>query len=86
MMKNMHEYDKVMSLSYKEQEYNMNLSQDIGVFHNDKQDLCSTDGNIKSLGVTEEAKGMLFIKSNNTLIASHLKQQRSKLNTIKFIS
>ena len=64
----------------------MNLSQDIGVSHNDKQGLCSTYGDIKSLGVTEEAKGMLFIKSNHTLIASHLKQQRSKLNTIKFIT
>ena len=69
----------------QEQECNMNLSQDIGVSHNDKQGLCSTDGDIKSLGVTEEAQGMLLIKSNHTLIASHLKQQKLKLNTIKFI-
>ena len=61
----------------------MNLSQDIGVSYNDKQGLCSTNGVIKSLGVTEESQGMLLIKSNHTLIASHLKQQGLKLNTIK---
>ena len=63
----------------------MNLSQEIWVSHDDKQGLCSTYGDIKSLGVTEEAQGMLLIKSNHTLIGSHLKQQRPKLNTIKFI-
>ena len=68
-----------------EQECNMNLSQDIGVSHNDQQGLCSTDGDVKSLWVTEEAQGMLLIKSNHSLIGSHLKQQRSKLYTSKFI-
>ena len=64
---------------------NMNLSHDIGVSHNDQPGLCPTYGDIKSLGVTEEAQGMLLIKSNHNVIGSHLKQQRSKLNTIKFI-
>ena len=45
----------------------MNLSQDKGVSHNDKQGLCSTYGDIKFLGVTEETKDMLLIKSNYTL-------------------
>ena len=63
----------------------MDLSQDIGVSHDDKQGLCSTYGNIKSLGVTEEAQGMLLIKSNHSLIGSHLKQQGSKLYTSIFI-
>ena len=84
-MKNMHEYDKVLSKRYKEQECNLNPSQDIGVSHNDKQGLCSTIGENKSLGVTEEAQGMLLIISNHTVIGSHLKQQRSKLYTSIFI-
>ena len=45
----------------------MNLSQDIGVQWQALQGLCSTDVDIKSLGVTEETKDMLLIKSNYTL-------------------
>ena len=81
-MKNMHGYDKVLSKLYKEQECTMNLSQDIWVFHNDQKGLCSTYGDIKSLGVTEEALGMLLIKSDHTLIGSHLKQQYYQIHTL----
>lgn len=66
------------SINWSDQLIHKNLSEDVGIAHNDKEGLSPADCDIEPLWVAKEAKGMFLVESNHSLIGSNLKRNHEK--------